>query len=110
MAKKAETAETERIEEEHNKSKIRKAARKDESAISFYLHASLFLFFLMTYAFLLFLYKNKYPILLDNESLPEVLLIGFILLIFSFSCLLVLSVWRFLARFFIAVIAGGTVA
>ncbi|MBO4644070.1 MAG: hypothetical protein J5716_05640 [Alphaproteobacteria bacterium] len=105
-----ETTETERIEQKHNKSKIRKAARKDESSVSFYLHASLFLFFLMTYAFLLFLHKNKYPLLVNNEILPEVLFNCFALLVFSFACLFLLSFWRFLARVFIAAIAGGMVA
>ena len=103
-------AETDRIEKKHEKSKIRKAAQKDESAISFYLHASLFLFFLTAYAFLLFLYKNKYPLLLNNEILPEVLFSCFILLIFSFLSLLLLSFWRFLARVFIAAIAGAAIA
>ena len=103
-------SETDRIEKKAQKSKIRKAAQKDESSITFYLHASLFLFFLTTYAFLLFLYKNKYPLILNNEILPEVLFSCFGLLVFSFASLFLLSFWRFLARVFIAIVAGGTVA
>ena len=103
-------AETEQIEKKSNESKIRKAAQKDESSISFYLHASLFLFFLTAYAFALFLYKNKYPLILNNEILPEVLFAFFGLLVFSFGSLFLLSFWRFLARVFIAATAGGVVA
>ena len=103
-------AETEQIEKKHNESKVRKAAQKDESSISFYLHASLFLFFLTAYAFALFLYKNKYPLILNNEILPEVLFAFFGLLVFSFGSLFLLSFWRFLARVFIAATAGGVVA
>ncbi len=103
-------SETDRIEKKAQKSKIRKAAQKDESSITFYLHASLFLFFLTAYAFLLFLYKNKYPLILNNEILPEVLFSCFGLLIFSFASLFLLSFWRFLARVFIAVVAGAAAA
>ena len=103
-------AETDRIEKKHKKAKETLALQKDEASISFYLHASLFLFFLTSYAFLLFLYKNKYPLILDNEILPEILFACFGLLIFSFLSLFLLSFWRFLARVFISVIAGGIVA
>lgn len=39
-------AETDRIEKKHKKAKAKEAAvqQKDEASISFYLHASLFLF------------------------------------------------------------------
>ncbi len=105
-------AETDRIEKKHKKVKAKEAAvqQKDEASISFYLHASLFLFFLTSYTFLLFLYENKYPLILNNEILPEVLFACFGLLIFSFLSLFVLSFWRFLARVFIAAVAGGAVA
>ena len=105
-------AETDRIEKKHEKAKAKEAAarQKDEAAISFYLHASLFLFFLTSYTFLLFLYENKYPLILNNEILPEVLFACFGLLIFSFLSLFILSFWRFLARVFIAAVAGGAVA
>ena len=41
-----DSAKEARIEKKAKKSKIRNAAQKDESSITFYLHASLFLFFL----------------------------------------------------------------
>ena len=105
-------AETDRIEKKHRKAKAKEAAvqQKDEASISFYLHASLFLFFLTSYIFLLFLYENKYPLILNNEILPEVLFACFGLLVFSFLSLFILSFWRFLARVFIAAVAGGAVA
>ena len=105
-------AETDRIEKKHRKAKAKEAAvqQKDEASISFYLHASLFLFFLTSYTFLLFLYENKYPLILNNEILPEVLFACFGLLVFSFLSLFILSFWRFLARVFIAAVAGGAVA
>ena len=103
-------ADRNHTEKKEKKSKIRNAAHKDESSITFYLHASLFLFFLTTYAFLQFLDKNKYPLILNNEILPEVLFFCFGLLIFSFLSLFLLSFWRFLARVFIATVAGGVVA
>ena len=105
-------AETDRIEKKHKKAKAKEAAvqQKDEASISFYLHASLFLFFLTSYTFLLFLYENKYPLILNNEILPEVLFACFGLLIFSFLSLFILSFWRFLARVFIAAVAGGAAA
>ena len=103
-------AEKEKNEKKQEKSKVRKAANKDESSITFYMHASFFLFFLTTYTFLLFLYKNKYPLILNNEILSEVLFACFGLLVFSFLSLFLLSFWRFLARVFIAIVAGGAVA
>ena len=105
-------AETDRIEKKHRKAKAKEAAvqQKDEASISFYLHASLFLFFLTSYTFLLFLYENKYPLILNNEILPEVLFACFGLLVFSFLSLFILSFWRFLVRVFIAAVAGGAVA
>lgn len=102
--------ETDRIEKKHKKAQETAALQKDEASISFYLHASLFLFFLTSYAFLLFLYKNKYPLILNDEIMPEVLFACFGLLIFSFFSLFLLSFWRLLARLFIAVAAGSITA
>ena len=101
--------ETDRIEENHNEAKAREAERKqkNEASFTFFMHGSLFVFFMTAFTFLLFLYVNKYPLILNNEILPEVLFACFGLLVFSFVSLFLLSFCRFLARAYIALIAGG---
>ncbi len=104
--------ETDRIEENHNEAKAREAERKqkNEASFTFFMHGSLFVFFMTAFTFLLFLYVNKYPLILNNEILPEVLFACFGLLVFSFVSLFLLSFCRFLARAYIALIAGGALA
>ncbi len=105
-------AQTDRIEKKHRRRKQKEVAlsQKSESFVTFYLHASLFIFFLGTYTFLLFLHENKYPLILNNEIQPEVLLACFGLFVFSFLSLFLLSFWRILARLFVAIVAGGAIA
>lgn len=86
------------------------ARQRQEASFSFYLHSSLFLFFLTVFTFVLFLHANKYPMILNDEIQPEVLFACFGFFVFSFLCLFLLSFWRFLAKVFISVIAGGAVA
>ena len=104
--------ETDRIEENHNEAKAKEAERKrkNEASFTFFMHGALFVFFLTAFTFLLFLYVNKYPLILNNEILPEVLFACFGLLVFSFVSLFLLSFCRFLARVYIALIAGGALA
>lgn len=86
------------------------ARQRQEASFSFYLHSSLFLFFLLVFTFALFLHANKYPMILNNEIQPEVLFACFGFFVFSFLSLFLLSFWRFLAKVFISVIAGGAAA
>ena len=86
------------------------ARQRQEASFSFYLHSSLFLFFLTVFTFVLFLHANKYPMILNNEIQPEVLFACFGFFVFSFLSLFLLSFWRFLAKVFISVVAGGAVA
>lgn len=89
---------------------LEEARQRQEASFSFYLHSSLFLFFLTVFTFVLFLHANKYPMILNNEIQPEVLFACFGFFVFSFLSLFLLSFWRFLAKVFISVVAGGAVA
>ncbi|HBO59232.1 MAG TPA: hypothetical protein DD624_04920 [Alphaproteobacteria bacterium] len=105
-ADETQIAEEENIERNHNKAK-KLQKLKDESSVTFFLHAALFMFFTTAFTFLFFLYKNKYPLILNNEVLPEVLFSCVGLLIISLFCLFLLSFWRLLGRAFLAVVTGA---
>lgn len=102
-----ETAQTEE-NIELNRKKARKFQKlKDESSVTFFLHGALFMFFTTAFTFLFFLYKNRYPLILNDEILPEVLFSSVGLLIVSLICLFLLSLWRLLGRAFLAVVTGA---
>lgn len=107
-------SKSERIEELEKKRKRKQKEKvnrpKDESSIAFYIHSSLFVFFLTSLTFLLFLYKNQYPLILDNEILPEILFLMGGLFVVSFVGLLFLSISGFLTRLVLAVITGASAA
>ena len=106
-----ETAQTEEENIERNHKKAKKLQRlKDESSVTFFLHAVLFMFFTTAFTFLLFLHKNRYPLVLNDEILPEVLFSCVGLLIFSMVSLFLLSFWKFLGRVFLAVVTGACAA
>ena len=105
-AAETQAAEEENIEINHKKAK-KLQKLKDESSVTFFLHAALFMFFTTAFTFLFFLYKNKYPLILNDEVLPEVLFSCVGLLIISFVCLFMLSFWRLLGRVFLAVVTGA---
>ena len=81
-------------------------APKDESSIAFYLNSSLFVFFVTSWTFAMFLRSNRYPLVLNNEIAPEIIAVFGALFVFSFLSLFLLSFSRFLSRVFISFIAG----
>ena len=96
-----------KIAKKHNKSLKRP---KDESAVTFFMNAALFLFFLTTYTFMLFMHKNRYPLILNEEVLPEVVFTCVSLFVFSLVSLFLLSWSRFLVRLWLSVMAGACAA
>lgn len=81
-------------------------APKDESSIAFYLNSSLFVFFVTSWTFAMFLHSNRYPLVLNDEISPEIIAVFGILFVFSFLSLFLLSFSRFLSRAFISIVAG----
>ena len=103
-----ESAQTEEENIELNRKKARKLQKlKDESSVTFFLHGALFMFFTTAFTFLFFLYKNRYPLILNDQILPEVLFSSVGLLIVSLVCLFLLSFWRLLGRAFLAAVTGA---
>ncbi len=103
-----QTAQTEEDNIERNHKKAKKLQKlKDESSITFFLHSALFMFFITAFTFMFFLYKNRYPLILNDEILPEVLFSSVGLLIASLICMLLLSFWKLLGRAFLAVVTGA---
>ena len=113
MGKQDQETENEQAENQEKKGKKGKEktpAPKDESSIAFFLNSSLFVFFVTAWAFVRFLYSNRYPLVLNNEVLPEVIAVFAGLLVFSFLVMFLLSPVRFLARVFLSFVAGASAA
>lgn len=102
------------VPEKHGKrikrAKPETAVPKDESSVAFYLNSSLFVFFVTSWMFAKFLDSNGYPLVLNDELLPEAVAVFGGLFVFSFLCLFLLSFSRFVSRVFLSVIAGVATA
>ena len=105
-----ENEQAENQEKKGRKGKEKTPAPKDESSIAFFLNSSLFVFFVTAWAFVRFLYSNRYPLVLNNEVLPEIIAVFAGLLVFSFLVMFLLSPVRFLARVFLSFVAGASAA
>lgn len=106
-----ENVQTEDENVELDRKKARKFQKlKDESSVTFFLHGALFMFFTTAFTFMFFLYKNRYPLILNDEILPEVLFSSVGLLIVSLVCMLLMSFWRLLGRAFLAAVTGACAA
>ncbi len=90
--------------------KAETAVPKDESSVAFYLNSSLFVFFVTSWMFAKFLDSNGYPLVLNDELLPEAVAVFGGLFVFSFLCLFLLSFSRFVSRVFLSVVAGVAAA
>ena len=102
-----ENAESRKSEDKIAKKLNRKLKKpKDETSVAFFMNASLLLFFLLTYTFMLFLHKNRYPLILNDEVLPEVVFTCVGILILTLVSLFAISWSRFLIRLWLSVVAG----
>ena len=102
-----ENAESRKSEDKIAKKLNRKLKKpKDETSVAFFMNASLLLFFLLTYTFMLFLHKNRYPLILNDEVLPEVVFTCVGILIFTLVSLFAISWSRLLIRLWLSVFAG----
>lgn len=94
---------------EKNRKKIQKKAqvkKADDASMAFFLQAVLYSSFLSVVTFLLFLHENEYPLIIDNNILPEVVACCGVLFAISVVLTLVSSVHRLVLNLFLSVLTG----
>lgn len=94
---------------EKNRKKIQKKAqvkKADDASMAFFLQAVLYSSFLSVVTFLLFLHENEYPLIIDNNILPEVVACCGVLFAVSVVMTLVSSVHRLVLNLFLSVLTG----
>ncbi len=94
---------------EKNRKKIQKKAqvkKADDASMAFFLQAVLYSSFLSVVTFLLFLHENEYPLIIDNNILPEVVACCGVLFAVSVVLTLVSSVHRLVLNLFLSVLTG----
>lgn len=94
---------------EKNRKKIQKKAqvkKADDASMAFFLQAVLYSSFLSVVTFLLFLHENEYPLIIDNNILPEVVACCGVLFAISVVMTLVSSVHRLVLNLFLSVLTG----
>ncbi|MCQ2914937.1 MAG: hypothetical protein MJ247_07075 [Alphaproteobacteria bacterium] len=94
---------------EKPKAKVKSKAKKDYS-LMYFLHSVIFLIFVFTGSFMTFLYKNRYPMIVNDEILPEVLYSLIALAVIAFVSLFFLSISKFLMRVWLATASGACLA
>ena len=94
---------------EKNRKKIQKKAqvkKADDASMAFFLQTVLYSSFLSVVTFLLFLHENEYPLIIDNNILPEVVACCGVLFAISVVLTLVSSVHRLVLNLFLSVLTG----